>query len=212
MKSEKATIKGMKKTGETAAVVLAAGLSSRMGEFKQLLPIGGQPAVCRIVDVLIPLLHRVVVVVGHRADEVEQALGERTVLCVRNEDFRDGMLSSVQCAVHALGNQTNYLICLGDQPSLAEDTVATVLRAGESAAEGIVVPTFAGKRGHPLFLHRRYHQAIIDLPDGVGLNALTRSQPQDTLEVPMDRREILEDMDTPQDYQREAARGCAEDC
>lgn len=200
----------MKKTRETAAIVLAAGMSTRMGEFKQLLPIGGKPTVCRIVDVLAPLLERVVVVVGHRADEVERALGQRTAICLRNGRYRDGMLSSVQCAVRYLGEQANYLICLGDQPSLGEDSVRAVLGAGEGAGEGIVVPTFAGKRGHPLFLHRRYYRAIVDLPEGVGLNSITRSHPHDTLEVPVGGREILQDMDTPQDYQREAARAWME--
>ncbi len=199
----------MKKTGDTAAIVLAAGLSSRMGEFKQLLPLGGVPAVCGIVDVLVPIFERVVVVVGHRADEVERALGQRTAVCLRNEHYRDGMLSSVQCAVRALGEGIHYLMCLGDQPSLQQDTVRAVLAAAQGAAHGIVVPTCRGKRGHPLFLHRRYYQAIVDLPDGVGLNAITRAHPHDTLEVPVDRQEILEDMDTPDDYRREMARGSA---
>ena len=64
----------MKKQKEIVGVILAAGLSSRMGELKQLLPIGGHPAVCRIARVLKENLRQVIVVVGHRAEEVQDAL------------------------------------------------------------------------------------------------------------------------------------------
>ena len=68
------------------------------------------------------------------------------------------------------------------------------------------MPTFRGKRGHPLFLGRSYGSAILKLEQGVGLNAITRTNPQDTVEVPVDYEAILQDMDTPADYVREQAR------
>ena len=196
----------MKKQNEIAGVILAAGLSSRMGGFKQLLPIGGSPAVCRIASVLTENLRQVIVVVGHRALEVKDALGEHSVKCVINKDYRDGMLSSVQCAVREVGPDRDYLFCLGDQPSLNGDIVQAVIDRALRVDAGIVVPTFKGKRGHPLFLRRSYGPAILELEQGIGLNAITRNNPQDTVEVSLDCEAILQDMDTPADYVREQAR------
>ena len=191
---------------EIAGVVLAAGLSSRMGEFKQLLPIGGRPAVCRIAKVLKENLRHVIVVVGHRAQEVQDALSELNVECVMNQDYREGMLSSVQRAVRRIGPNRDFLFCLGDQPSLSGDIVQAVILEALRVDAGIVVPTYNGKRGHPLFLGRSYGPAILSLEQGVGLNAITRTNPQDTVEVPVEYEEILQDMDTPADYVREKTR------
>ena len=196
----------MKKQKEIAGVILAAGLSSRMGELKQLLPIGGHPAVCRIARVLKENLRQVIVVVGHRAQEVQDALSGINVECVINQDYRDGMLSSVQHAVREIGPSRDYLFCLGDQPSLSGDIVQAVVQQALRVDAGIVVPTYHGKKGHPLFLRRSYGPAILELKQGVGLNAITRTNPQDTVEVPVKYEEILQDMDTPADYVREKTR------
>ena len=104
----------MRNRDEIVGIVLAAGLSSRMGKFKQLLPIGDEPAVYRIAGVLKQCLEQVVVVVGHRADEVRDALAGLEVECLHNRGFRDGMLSSVQCAVREVGPGRDYLFCLGE--------------------------------------------------------------------------------------------------
>lgn len=191
---------------EVTGVILAAGLSSRMGEFKQLLPIGGCPAVCKIASVLKENLRQVIVVAGHRAKDVQDAISGLEVECVINQDYRDGMLSSVQCAVREIGPSRDYLFCLGDQPSLNGDIIQTVVGRALRVDAGIVVPTYNGKRGHPLFLKRSYGPAILELEQGVGLNAITRTNPQDTVEVPVDYEAILQDMDTPADYVREQAR------
>ncbi len=196
----------MNKQKEITGVILAAGLSSRMGEFKQLLPIGGHPAVCKIASVLEENLRQVIVVVGHRAQEVQNALNGLKVECVINQDYRDGMLSSVQCAVREIGPSRDYLFCLGDQPSLNGDIVQAVINRALRFDAGIVVPTYNGKRGHPLFLRRSYGPAILELKQGVGLNAITRTNPQDTVEVAVNYEAILQDMDTPADYVREQAR------
>jgi molybdenum cofactor cytidylyltransferase len=196
----------MRKRDEIVGIVLAAGLSSRMGKFKQLLPIGDQPAVCRIAGVLKQCLEQVVVVVGHRADEVRDALVGLEVECIHNREFRDGMLSSVQCAVREVGPGRDYLFCLGDQPSLHGEIVQRVVDRALGVEAGIVIPTFNGKRGHPLFLSRSYRSEILQLGREVGLNVITRSNPHDTVEFPVACAEILDDMDTPADYAREKAR------
>ncbi len=196
----------MDDTESVVGIVLAAGMSTRMGDFKQLLPIDGKPAVCKVVEVLKGRLDRVIVVVGHRAEEIMAALDGSGAECVFNEYYRAGMLTSVQCAVRAVGEGSDFAFCLGDQPALNSRVLAAVLAAKRESHKGIVMPVFQGRGGHPVVVGRQYAQNILALRDGVGLNAVTRGFPEDTLELDLGLSEVVEDMDTPEDYQRELKR------
>ena len=196
----------MKTTREIVGIVLAAGLSTRMGKLKQLLPIAGKPVVCRVAETMRSRLGRVVVVLGHRAEEVAAVLHDSRVECVVNDGYRDGMLNSVQCALRHIGSELDFAISLGDQPSLRVETVEAVLAAWQQTDKQIVLPTYEGKRGHPVVLGWRYTPQILGLETGFGLNVITRGFPADTLEVALNASEILEDMDTPEEYEREVKR------
>ena len=187
-------------------IVLAAGLSTRMGRPKQLLPLGGKVVLQLVVEALVGQVDRVVVVVGHQADQVAGALAGYGIECVVNPDYCAGMLSSVQAGVRAATGASAFLICLGDQPGLSGQTVAALLEASRGKAKGIVVPCHAGRRGHPVLLSSAYAAEILALGAGQGLNAVTRGHPEDTLEVPLPDQGIIEDLDTPADYQRELER------
>jgi molybdenum cofactor cytidylyltransferase len=196
----------MKTTGEIVGIVLAAGLSTRMGKLKQLLPIAGKPVVCKVAETMRSRFDRVVVVLGHRAEEVATVLRASRVECVVNDGYRDGMLSSVQCALHHIGPELDFAISLGDQPSLRVETIEAVLAAWQETDKRIVLPTYGGKRGHPVVLGRHYTPQILGLELGFGLNEITRGFPADTLEVALNAAEILQDMDTPEEYEREVKR------
>ena len=183
-------------------VVLAAGLSSRMGRLKQLLPLAGRPAIQFVVEAFVAHLAEVVVVVGYRGDEVRAALEDTPVRCVSNPNFRGGMLSSVQCGVKAAGAGADFLIGLGDQPVFSPLVIPQLLARMDQSGNGIILPVWQGRRGHPILLANRYRQEILALPAGQGLNAVTRGHPDDTCEVEVEDIGVLEDMDTPQDYQR----------
>jgi molybdenum cofactor cytidylyltransferase len=187
-------------------IVLAAGLSTRMGQPKQLLPLGGRTVVQLVVEALVGQVDRVVVVVGHRADEVAEALAGYPVACVANPEYRTGMLSSVQIGIRAAAGASAFLICLGDQPGVSGQTIASLLAAARAAGKGIAVPCHAGRRGHPVLLSSAYAAQILSLGPGQGLNAVTHRHPEDTLEVPLQDQLILQDLDTPADYQRELER------
>ncbi|MBI2503551.1 MAG: nucleotidyltransferase family protein [Candidatus Latescibacteria bacterium] len=184
-----------------AGIVLAAGLGTRMGAFKQLLPLGDRRLVEVVVDQLCGRLGRVVVVVGHRAEEVIRVLGDRPVQCAFNPDYRLGMSTSVQCGIRSAGPAAAYLICLGDQPCLA-GLLDPLFSGAAKSSKGICIPTFQGRRGHPLLIHRRYAEEIMSLTPDQGLNTVTRAHPHDTLEVPVEESGALEDLDTPADYQQ----------
>ncbi|MCY3776923.1 MAG: nucleotidyltransferase family protein [Candidatus Aminicenantes bacterium] len=194
------------------AIVLAAGQSRRMGRFKQLLPLDG----CTVVETVVERLGSVarrdfelatVVVLGHRAGEVERRLGNRDLACVVNERFRQGMVTSVQSGVRSADPKSaGYLVCLGDQPDLNTEVVARIIHCSRSAGAGIVVPTHRGKRGHPVYICGRYRDEILALPADKGLNTVTGRHAGDTVELEVDAAEVLEDLDTPADYLRLGAR------
>ena len=189
-------------TGGVAGIILAAGMSSRMGPLKQLLPLGGRAALEWVAEAVGPRLDEVVVVLGYRAAEIAPVLAAYPVRCVVNADYHTGMLSSVQCGLRAVHAAADYLICLGDQPRLRGAVVEQVLQARSQTDAGIIIPTANGKRGHPVLIRNAYRAEILALPLDVGLNAVTRGHPADTCEWPVAEAAILTDMDTPADYQR----------
>jgi len=187
-------------------VVLAAGLSTRMGQPKQLLPVvGGRTVLQMVVEQVRSQLEAVTVVVGHRADEVAASLAGLGVECVYNREFSKGMLSSVQCGVKAADPGAGYLVCLGDQPGIRPSIIEHILTVARRG-RGIVIPCHGGRRGHPVYLSQRYTEEILGIAGDQGLRAVTRGHPDDTAEVEVADMESLLDMDTPDDYARYLAR------
>ena len=190
------------------AVVLAAGLSSRMGSQKLVLPYGGGTVVGHIADELLAgAVDSVLVVVGHEAERVRGALGDRRVTVVENPDYRAGMLSSVRCGLRALPDGCEaVLLALGDQPAVTSELVDEMIRSHAATRKGIVVPVCGGKRGHPLLFSIRYRDEVLSRFDDVGLRGLLDAHPGDVFELTTLDSAILSDMDCPEDYDRALAR------
>jgi molybdenum cofactor cytidylyltransferase len=192
-----------------AGVVLAAGESRRMGTPKQLLPFGERTILERVVDTLLTAgVGQVIVVLGHLADRVRTVLGDRPVQAVVNEAYRQGMLTSVKCGVQAISTDHNaVLFALGDQPQIDSAVVREVIGAYRTGDTGIVIPRYNSKKGHPIIINlSRYREAIIDLPDSVGLNALMQAYADDVRLIDVATEDIIHDIDVPEDYTRELAR------
>jgi molybdenum cofactor cytidylyltransferase len=192
-----------------AGIVLAAGESRRMGTPKQLLPFGERTILERVVDTLLTAgVGQVIVVLGHLADRVRTVLGDRPVQAIVNEAYRQGMLSSGKCGVQAISTDHNaVLFALGDQPQIDSAVVREVIRAYRAGDAGIVIPRYNGKKGHPIIINlSRYREAIIDLPDSLGLNALMQEYADDVHLIDVTTEDIIHDIDVPEDYTRELAR------
>jgi molybdenum cofactor cytidylyltransferase len=192
-----------------SAVILAAGESRRMGRPKQLLPFGEGTILERVVDTLTAAgVGEVIVVLGHLADRVRVVLGQRHVKIAVNDSYREGMLSSVQCGVRAIGGQQDaVLFALGDQPHIESQVVREVMRAYRSGDAGIVIPRYGGTKGHPIIINLpRYREAILHLPAHVGLNALMQQHADDVRYIDVTTEDIIRDIDVPEDYTRELAR------
>ena len=193
----------MTHTPEIAAVVLAAGMSTRMeGRLKQLLPFGTdeRPLIEVVVSRLVAKVDRVIVVLGYRAGEISPLLSDYGAEVVVNEQYEHGMITSVQCGVRAAGEARGYLICLGDQPGLGERTLSLVLERAMRMRKGIAIPVCDGRRGHPIYITSHYRSEILGLPRDVGLNAVTRVHPDETEQIQVPDESILIDVDTPQEY------------
>jgi molybdenum cofactor cytidylyltransferase len=190
------------------AVVLAAGRSRRMGTQKLLLPVGGQPAIARVVDELLRArIDDVVVVIGADREPIAEALAGRRVRFATNTDPEGEMLGSVRCGLSALPEACEeVLVVLGDHPGITAELIGRLVAAFRDGGRGIAVPTCGGRRGHPLLCSTRYRHEVMSRYDGVGLRGLLDAHPADVLEVPIAAPFVLDDMDTPEDYRRIAAR------
>jgi len=187
-------------------LVLAAGLSQRMGTPKQLLPFGQKTILQTVVDVLLTLpLADVIVVLGHEAERVRASLADRAVTYCLNENYREGMFSSVLCGVRQIPETADaFLMVLGDQPHIEARVGRAVIDAYQGGDAGLVIPTWGGKRGHPALVDlKRYRPEILSLSGDEGLKPVMRGHEDDTLMLDVDDSGILRDLDTLEDYQAE---------
>ena len=187
------------------AIVLAAGLSSRMGVQKLLLPFGGKTVIAHIVDQLLAsTVDEVHVVVGHQAERISRELSGRAVSIVNNPNYKSGMLSSVRCGLRNLPEKCRaVIVMLGDQPSITTELIDRMLQSFASTEKNILVPLYKGKRGHPILFSSLYRDEILTQYGDVGLRGLLHGHSDDIFELAVSTASVLCDMDFPEDYRRE---------
>lgn len=186
-----------------AAVVLAAGRSTRMGASKPLLPFGARTVIEHVVASFAAAgVGPVHVVVGHRGAEIAQVLAKTGAVVVDNPAFDLGMYSSVRAGIASLPQTiAGALLLPCDVPAVRPVTFARIAAAG--AARGTIVhPTFRGVRGHPPFLPRRVFAEILEGAGEGGLRARLADREGEATEVEVFDRACLCDMDHPADYAR----------
>jgi molybdenum cofactor cytidylyltransferase len=186
------------------AIVLAAGLSRRMGRFKPLLPLGACRTIERVVDFFLAAgIKDVLVVTGHRGAEVRQAVASLNVRWVDNPDFHNGMFTSVLAGIRALPDYCGgFFIHPADIPLVRPHTVRQLTAAFENASTTIFYPTFDGRRGHPTLIRSCLGKRILQWTGMGGLRAFLHGHDADSLEVPVADEAVLLDLDTPEDYDR----------
>jgi len=190
-------------SGAVAAVVLAAGASTRLGQPKQLAPIGGRPALAYTLDALrASSIDRVVLVLGHHADAIAAALDLTEITVVRNDAYAEGQSTSVLAGVKSLGDDVAAaLMVVGDQPLLAPTVVDAIVRAYEQTGGPFIVPVYAGEWGNPVLLARATWPLLDNLKGDTGARPILRKHMDMVLEVPVPGS-LLDDIDTPEDYAR----------
>ncbi len=185
------------------AIVLAAGLSRRMGfPNKLLLPINGEPVLrLQVQRLLNSNINDLTVILGHESESVAAVLADLPVRLMRNPDYPKGRMSTVHYGLQQAPNSaTGVLLCLADQPLLLADDVNVLLRVFEQHSDKILVPEYQGQRGNPVLVSMQYRTAILAHQEQGGCRGFIDQHPQYVQQVPMPNAHILLDIDTPQDY------------
>ena len=200
---------------KVAALLLAAGESTRMGELKALLPWAGKTLLEHQVDALTSAgLSPIIVVLGHQADKLLPVLAPKQgVQCVRNPDYRQGKTTSLKAGLRTLqGTWTDttspeedaILVLNVDQPR-SQATIRRVLDLYASGSQTtlITIPTYGGKGGHPIVLSASLIGELMEVSEAsLGLQAVVRRHEGETQRVELGTTEVLLDLNTTEDYQK----------
>jgi molybdenum cofactor cytidylyltransferase len=190
-----------------AAVVLAAGLSRRMGRPKLVLPWGTTTVIGRVASVLLEAgVSPVVVVIGGAHSLVDQALQGLPVRTAFNpRHAEDQMILSLQIGLAELPETVEAaLVALGDQPQIEPSVVGAVMAEYRSSRAAIVVPSYQKRRGHPWLLDRQLWPALLGLAPPATLREFLQAQTSLIRYLPVETASILKDLDTPDDYASQA--------
>jgi molybdenum cofactor cytidylyltransferase len=187
---------------KVAAIILAAGKSSRMGGPNKLVAELGGKKLVRIVaeQALASKARPVIVVTGHQRAEVEAALTGLDVTFVPNDKFADGLSTSVKAGIAAVPKEIDgAVVCLGDMP-LVDAALIDRLIASFAPDRGslIALPVSDGRRGNPVLWSRRFFDELLTLEGDVGARALLERHSELVAEVPVDGSGAFLDIDTPE--------------
>jgi molybdenum cofactor cytidylyltransferase len=188
-----------------AAIVLAAGRSTRMGAINKLIAeIGGKPLVRIAVEhALSSRAGPVVVVTGHQRERVEAALAGLPIEFVHNPNFADGLGSSLRAGIGALPAQADaVIVCLGDMPQVEGAMIDRLVDALDPDKGALIaVPTIDGRRGNPVVWSRRFFPDLMTVEGDIGARHLIGRYSEAVVEVPLTGTAALTDIDTPEALQ-----------
>ncbi|UZF94243.1 molybdopterin-binding/glycosyltransferase family 2 protein [Bosea sp. NBC_00550] len=188
--------------GSVAGIVLAAGLSTRMGARNKLLqPLRGKPILRHATEAQLEAgLSPVFVVIGHERDAVTAALADLPVRIVYNPDYASGLASSLKSGIAALPNGVQgAVVSLGDMPNVTPQVIEQLVAAHTMRPEALaVVPTLFGQRGNPVLLAREIFPAVSLLTGDRGARRLLDEAGERVVEVAFEDPAIAIDVDTPE--------------
>jgi molybdenum cofactor cytidylyltransferase len=190
------------KDTQVSAILLAAGKSERMGQNKLLMPWEGGTIIGRTLDnLLASRVGEVVVVLGSRAQDMSEAIGERDVTLVLNPNFARGMSTSLATGLGMINHGARYvLVALGDQPLITPATYDQLAQAAEEGEKGIVVPVCRKKRGNPIVLSSNYIGELARATGDIGGRELLARNAKDVREVPVKDEGVVVNINTPEEY------------
>ena len=186
-----------------AAVVLAAGTSTRMGAIKQLLRLGGKTLLGTVLDNLRKSqVSGITVVLGSSAAEIREAIPLSDVRVVVNEGYREGMGTSLRTGIAAIEPGTEAaLVVLADQPFVQRKTIDWLIAAYGEQRPQILIPTYQGFRGNPVLLDRSVFGELMSLSGDIGCRAIFGAHASNILKVPVEDIGVLLDVDTKADLE-----------
>lgn len=188
-----------------AATILSAGTSSRMGCPKALLEYRGRTFLQSILDVTEAAgIQRRIVVLGTDADKILEKHDLRDVTVVYTKQFEAGPIGSIRAAIHEILSYRveGLLVWPVDMPHVTIATVETLVDGFKRSAAPIAVPVFQGKGGHPVIFGREVFDELLEASDSDGARGVVRADPGRVVRVPVSDSAVVEDLNTPSEYQR----------
>jgi molybdenum cofactor cytidylyltransferase len=181
-----------------SAILLGAGESKRMGFDKLSLPWGRKTMLEHCFQTLLrSQVQEIVVVLSIRNKGIRNLFRGRKVRIVINPLSKMGMSASIRRGLHEIHPHCHgILIALGDQPLLKTRTINALIRTFNQGKEGIIVPSFQGRRGHPVIFHRRFKKELSNLKGDAGGRSIIESHPEDVRVVPVKSIGVIKDVDT----------------
>jgi len=194
---------GAKAPDNVAAIILAAGRSRRMGEFKPLLPFGQRTVIESCVsNFRKAAIEEIVVVVGHRAAHIRQALNSVPVNFVDNHNPDGEMSVSIQLGIEIISRAASaVLITPVDHPAVPPAIVTLMIESWRAGAK-LIQPEFREKGGHPVLIDLKYRHELMDLNPETGLRSFFANHRQEVFRLAVDSPFVAQDMDTWDDYLR----------
>ncbi len=187
-------------------LILAAGCSTRMGDFKPLLPLGDKTVIETTVDSMLSVgANRVVVVLGRRGEEIECLLKERygeRVICAWNHRYEStDMLESVKCGLRVMPECEAFFLLPGDMPAVGKSTFYQLLDGRPFSGQYIVFPTLDGRRKHPPLICSGFISEILEYEGEGGLRQIWKYHEELILHIPVEDPGVWIDLDTREDYE-----------
>lgn len=191
-----------------AGIILAAGRSSRMGRDKALLPYRGSTFLGHLIEALRqPRISFLRIVLGENADAARAKITLEPPQIVLNPNPDEPQLASLQLALRSIPEQIvdGALVCLVDHPCVERETVKLLLDRFYQAGKRIVIPTFSGRRGHPVLFAASLFRELLAAPLDQGARAVVHKFAGEVLEVPTQDEGVILDIDDPETYRRIAS-------
>jgi CTP:molybdopterin cytidylyltransferase MocA len=191
----------MQKSSITA-IILAAGYSERMRQFKPLLDLGGLPVIERVVSSFVAAgIEDIRVVAGYCKEKLIHALAGLGIQVIVNSRFAEGMFSSVQAGVKNLDSSSEaFFLMPADVPLVRPGTIRYLAQSFNLHRDKIIIPVFGAKRGHPPLIASRFAGYITEYSGEKGLGGLFDIYKASIITLPVPDGNILLDMDTPEEY------------
>lgn len=174
-------------------IILAAGYSSRAKTNKMLLMYKNKSLICHAIDGMTPFVSHIFIITGHFKKEIEEAVkGLKNVTCIENKDYHNGMFSSIQTGVRYVDK--DFFVLPGDCPFVLSSTYELLLNGDKEMR----VPSYLGRKGHPLFIKKHLIEPILTEPGSSNLKDFRNRHDLEVIET--EDPNILTDIDTIEDY------------
>ncbi len=194
-------------------LVLAAGLSSRMGDFKPLMPFRGKTLIENTIDSMIAAgVKRIVIVLGYRGNEIESILRLHygsEIIYARNPHYdTTDMLTSIKYGLRSMPQCKAFFLLPGDMPVISKSTFLKLLNARPAGRPSVLFPTLEGYRKHPPLIDYGFRDLILQFEGEGGLRQIWKLEEDSIIHVPVDDDGVWMDLDTMEDYEVCISRYC----